>query len=204
MTDAPTSPELDGADALEELADVVWAQRNVLELLLLKVVTTTLLLAAGERRFLARALDEVEEVTDRLRQLQPRRAAALLPVAITWRTTPGALPLGRLATDAPEPMATVFADLSSDLATLAAEIEAAAAECRRSAASALRDPHGCIVVDDEGWVDVVDAHLRIVGERIRGIGVEAGAVLLPRHEAPPRAAPGSTTPVQTLPGTRPT
>jgi hypothetical protein len=127
----------DDRRALEALADVLWAERHLVEYLLFKLVSAKLLLAAGERRFMPRAMDEVERVMDRLHDVEGRREAALGPVAADWGCRVADLSLANLATRAPEPMATVFRDLHESFLTLTSEIEETSEANRRLATSTL-------------------------------------------------------------------
>lgn len=129
---------------LEDLADVLWAERHLVEYLLFKLVTANLLLSAEERRFVPKAMDEVERVMERLGEVENRREAALLPVAREWQLQPRDLSLATLAQRAPEPMATVFRDLHSDFMALTAEIESTSAENRKLANSALNHMHSAL------------------------------------------------------------
>ena len=137
-----TPPSAGGSndrEALETLADVLWAERHLVEYLLFKLVTAKLLLAAGERRFMQRAMDEVERVMERLQEVEVRREVALAPVAAAWGCPMDDLSLAKLVTTAPEPMATVFADLHESFLALTAEIEETSAANRRLASQALSE-----------------------------------------------------------------
>jgi FlgN protein len=127
----------DDRDPLEALADVLWAERHLMEYLLFKLVTAKLLLTAGERRFVPRAMDEVERVLERLHEVERRREAALVPVALELDAAADDLTLATLSTRAPEPMATVFRDLHQGLMKLADEIEETSATNRRLANAGL-------------------------------------------------------------------
>lgn len=127
----------DDGEPLEALADVLWAERHLVEYLLFKLVTAKLLLSAGERRFVPRAMDEVERVLERLHEVERRREAALVPVALAWGVGPSELSLATLSVHAPEPMATVFRDLHEGLLKLADEIEETSAANRRLANAGL-------------------------------------------------------------------
>lgn len=134
----------DDRGALEDLADVLWAERHLVEYLLFKLVTANLLLAAEERRFVPKAMDEVERVMQRLSDVESRREAALLPLARRWGVAADELSLAALATRAEEPMATVFGDLHREFLSLTAEIEQTSAENRRMANSALNHMHSAL------------------------------------------------------------
>lgn len=127
----------DDREALEALADVLWAERHLVEYLLFKLVTAKLLLAAGERRFMPRAMDEVERVVERLKDVEEHREAALSPIAAAAGCRIADLTLAKLVTVAPEPMATVFKDLHDNFMALTAEIEETSATSRRLASQAL-------------------------------------------------------------------
>lgn len=122
---------------LEALADTLWAERHVVELLLYKLTTAKLLLAADERRFVAPALDEVQQVVTALRDAEVRRAIALEETAAAWHVSAEDLTLAELATHAPEPMRGVFRDHQRAFRALAAEIEETSAANRKLATSAL-------------------------------------------------------------------
>lgn len=122
---------------LESLADTLWAERHVVEYLLFKLVTAKLLLAADERRFINHAMDEVSRVTESLREVEHRRAQALVPVAHAWGLSTSELTLAELCTRSPAPMNTVFHDLQKAFLRLAEEIEETAATNRRLASAGL-------------------------------------------------------------------
>ena len=132
-----TNVDPGGATALEQLADVLWGQRHLVEYLLFKMITAKLLLGAGERRFMARSMEEIDRVVARLSEVEVRRAAALEPVARAWDVAPDDLTLARLSTDAPQPMATVFGDLHRAFLSLTSEIEQTAEDNRRLAGGQL-------------------------------------------------------------------
>lgn len=131
MTNRPAS------DTLQSLADTLWAERHVVELLLFKLTTAKLLLAADERRFVAPALDEVERVVAALRDAELRRSMAVDVVAGEWRMAADELTLRVLASQAPEPWREVFGDHERAFAELAGEIDAATQANRALAAGGL-------------------------------------------------------------------
>lgn len=133
MSNTHESPDL------EALADTLWAERQVVEYLLYRLVTAKLILEASERRFISLALDEVERTVETLRAAEIRRAAALEPVAAAWGHQPEALTLRTLAEEAPTPMDAVFRDHHEAFMALASEIEETAAANRRLASAALTD-----------------------------------------------------------------
>lgn len=66
---------------LTNLSEVLWRERELLEVLLFKLEEEHLLLAAGRSRWLARATREVEVVIEQLRATELRRAVAVDDVA---------------------------------------------------------------------------------------------------------------------------
>jgi hypothetical protein len=128
-------------DGLQSLADTLWSERHVVELLLYKLVSAKLLLAADERRFVAMALDEVERVVEALREAEVRRSVAVAGVAARWRVPVDDLTLARLASEAADPWREVFRDHQQAFAELAREIDQAADENRRLATAGLGRIH---------------------------------------------------------------
>jgi hypothetical protein len=122
---------------LERLADTLWAERHVVELLLYKLTAARLFLAADERRFVPVALDEVERVVGLLRDAEQRRTDAIAEAAEVLGVPVEGLTLTELAAASPEPLRSVFADHRKGFLSLAAEIEETAATNRRLATAAL-------------------------------------------------------------------
>ena len=67
--------------SLSELSTVLWRERELLELLLFKMVEEQLLLAAGRSRWLGRATHEVEIVLQEIRKAELTRALEVAAVA---------------------------------------------------------------------------------------------------------------------------
>jgi hypothetical protein len=128
-------------EGLQALTDTLWSERQVVELLLYKLVCAKLLLAADERRFVAMALDEVERVVAALRETEVRRSMAVAQVAAGWGVPVDDLTLGRLAREAPEPWREIFRDHHEAFGALAREIDEAAEENRRLASAGLGRIH---------------------------------------------------------------
>ena len=108
---------------LEELADRLWDEREVVEYLLYKLTVTRLLLAADEHRFVRHALQDVERTIELLRQGEQRRDATVRRLAARWDVDPAVLTLPELARRAPEPFGHVFADQHRAFRDLAEEID---------------------------------------------------------------------------------
>lgn len=122
---------------LEGLADTLWQERHMVERLLYRMVVARLLLAADEHRFVAAAMDEVEEVVDALRAAEARRTHALLEVADRLEVPVEDLTLAEVTRRAPVAMRTVLEDHRKAFLELTAEIEETAAANRQLASSAL-------------------------------------------------------------------
>ncbi len=135
--DRRPDPQDLGWQRLELLAETLWAERHVVELLLYKLTSARLILAADERRYVALALDEVERCVDLLRGAEDRRSEAIAAVAQAFGLMPEQVTLSELATSAPEPLRTVFADHQSSFREMAAEIEETAGTNRQLAGAAL-------------------------------------------------------------------
>ena len=126
---------------LEELAETLWQERHLTELLLYRLVCTRLLLASDDERFTGLAINEVEAVTEALREAEQRRDDVVQALAVSWGVAIDDLRLGALAARAPQPWASIFDDHRQAFLHLTAEVEAAAADNRRLAASNLQRVH---------------------------------------------------------------
>ena len=104
---------------MDQIAAVLEQERELLEVLLFKLIETRLILEAGELRFLSRATREVERARARTREVDLVRATT----AAQYRcgTT-----LRELAADAPEPWPGILRDHHDLLVALVAEIEVSA------------------------------------------------------------------------------
>lgn len=122
---------------LEELAETLWQERHLTELLLYRLVCTKLLLAADEQRYTGLALNEVEAVLGTLRSAERRRDDVIQALAVTWGLSIDDIHLSTLVERSPEPWAGIFDDHRRSFLALTAEIEATAKENRRLAASGL-------------------------------------------------------------------
>lgn len=119
---------------MEQVVSVLEREREVLDVLLFKLVETRLILEAGEMRFLSRATREVERARGRCREIDLMRAATVAQ----HRT--GAT-LRDLASSAREPWPSILRDHHDLLAALVAEIEVTAhlnAEHARTGLDAIR------------------------------------------------------------------
>ena len=101
---------------MERIAALLERERELLDVLLFKLVETRLILESGDTRYLARSTREVERARSRLRELDLVRATTVA------RHDPGAS-LRALAARSPEPWPGILRDHHESLARLVAEIE---------------------------------------------------------------------------------
>ncbi|MEX0836298.1 MAG: flagellar export chaperone FlgN [Nitriliruptor sp.] len=122
---------------LEELAETLWQERHLTELLLYKLVCTRMLLAADEQRYTGICLNEVDSVLSRLRDAETHRDDVVQALAVTWGVSIDQLYLSTLADRSPEPWAAIFDDHRKAFLSLTSEIESVAVDNRRLASSGL-------------------------------------------------------------------
>lgn len=129
---------------LESLSRVLWAERELLELLLFKQEEEHLVLASGRGRWLAHATREVEVVLGQIRAAEVARAAETDAAASALGLGPGPS-LRELADAAPAPWSDLLHDHRRAFMTLTQEIQAVAGDNRdlvtagaRAAREALR------------------------------------------------------------------
>lgn len=67
-----------------ELSALLWRERELLDLLEFKLTTEQLLLTAGNSKFLQRSSDEIQTVSQRLRELSVARDMAVSALAEEW------------------------------------------------------------------------------------------------------------------------
>ncbi|HEX9887874.1 MAG TPA: flagellar export chaperone FlgN [Nitriliruptorales bacterium] len=124
---------------LPALAQTLWAERHLVEHLLYKLVAANLMLAADDRRFVSRALDEVDAVVERLWDAERARSSAVAEVARHWRVPADEVTLSRLGSECPEPWGSMFDEHRDAFDRMTAEIERTADDNRRLASVALSD-----------------------------------------------------------------
>jgi hypothetical protein len=124
---------------LAHLAQTLSAERELLELLLFKLIEARLVLTADEPRFVPQAMLEVESVVDRIRFSEIRRNDAVRGLAAAVGVAPEDLTLRYLAGSAPEPYRTMFEQHRDHFHQLAGEIEQVTLDNRRLASLALRN-----------------------------------------------------------------
>jgi FlgN protein len=107
--------------SLTQLSDVLWRERNLLELLLFKLEEEQMILTSGRTRWLGHATREVEAVLDEIRDAELGRAVEADEVGRIFGLEPGAS-LAELADAAPEPWNELLRAHRDAFATLTMEI----------------------------------------------------------------------------------
>ena len=147
---------------VEELADVLGAERGLLEALVFRLVEARSLLASGDARFLGWAASDIEAAGAAVRTIELRRATVVCALSGSDGAT-----ISTLTTGAPEPWTTLLEDHRSSLGRLAAEVGAALEATHELAAVGLER----LMADTSG------------AERAPGLGDHLGA----RWAPPPPA-----------------
>jgi hypothetical protein len=75
--------------SLSEISNLLWRERQLLELLLFKLEEEQLVLAAGRTRWLAAATREVEAVLDEIRRVEIARSTEVEVLAVELGLGPG-------------------------------------------------------------------------------------------------------------------
>jgi hypothetical protein len=108
-----------------EVSDILWRERELLDVLLFKLETEKLLLDAGELRWLARSTREIELVLEQLRLAEVNRAIEVEALA-TQLALPSDSTLASLAEAAPSPWGDLFRAHRAAFQSLTAQIDALA------------------------------------------------------------------------------
>ena len=119
--------------SFDELIDTLWVERRLLEHLLFKLVLANLMLGADDRRFIPKALAEVEHGVEGVRRIEAERDRVVHAAADEWHVSAHHLTLGYLATEGPEALRESFEDHRIALLELVSEIDAVTQENRRLA-----------------------------------------------------------------------
>ena len=144
-----------GAPAsLAELADTLALERRLLEYLHFKLVAANLILTTSDAApFVTLAIGEVEQVMRRVRQAESHRSRVVATLAQDWDVRISDLSLEFIATRAPEPLRSAFADHRDGFMELVNDIERVTLENRRLASvnlDAIRDTLGIAATPDHG------------------------------------------------------
>ena len=114
---------------LTEVSNILWRERQLLELLLFKLEEEQLLLAAGRSRWLAHATREVETVLAEIKRVELTRAAEVEALAVSLGLAANAS-LRELAEAAPAPWDAVLEDHREAFLLATQEITALAQDNR--------------------------------------------------------------------------
>jgi hypothetical protein len=108
--------------SLSEVSNILWRERQLLELLVFKLEEEQLLLASGRTRWLSHATREVETVLAEIKRVELERAMAVVGASreLGLSDTPS---LRELAAVAPVPWDGIFGEHRRALLTLAQEYE---------------------------------------------------------------------------------
>lgn len=111
--------------SLSEVSNILWRERQLLELLVFKLEEEQLVLAAGRNRWLPHATREVETVLGEIKRIELDRSVTLTGVAgeLGFSEAPS---LRELAATAPAPWDGIFAEHRRALMELAQEIDSVA------------------------------------------------------------------------------
>jgi hypothetical protein len=108
--------------SLNEVSNILWRERQLLELLVFKLEEEQLVLAAGRSRWLPHATREVESVLAEIKRLELDRAVHVDAVAADLGVGPGPT-LRELVEHAPSPWNTILDDHRVALLEAAQEID---------------------------------------------------------------------------------
>ena len=114
---------------LTEVSNILWRERQLLELLLFKLEEEQLLLASGRSRWLAHATREVETVLAEIKRVELTRAADVEALALSLGL-PANASLRELAENAPTPWNSVFDEHREAFLTATQEISSLAQDNR--------------------------------------------------------------------------
>ena len=124
---------------MAELVETLWYERRLLEFLLFKLVSANLVLSSADRRFVGSAVDEVEQVLDRVRRAESDRHRVVQNLATMWGEPASSLTLSELARRAEVPFAQELRDCQLAFARLVDEIDKVAKANRQLATVGLGD-----------------------------------------------------------------
>jgi hypothetical protein len=132
--------------SLSEVSNILWRERQLLELLVFKLEEEQLVLASGRTRWLSHATREVETILGEIKRVELERAMAAAG-AVGELGLSDSPSLRELVAIAPMPWNGIFHEHRRALLTLAQEIEATtksnremSQRCQRAAREALAAP----------------------------------------------------------------
>jgi hypothetical protein len=160
--------------ALSDVSNILWRERQLLELLVFKLEEEQLVLAAGRTRWLAHATREVENVLAEIKRVELERAMSVADAGRELGLS-GSPTLRELAALTAPPWDGIFAEHRRALLTLAQEIDAITKSNRELLQRGHQAAREAMAAIGEINIDAYDAHgtlpdrslaLRIVDEAI--------------------------------------
>jgi hypothetical protein len=160
--------------ALSDVSNILWRERQLLELLVFKLEEEQLVLAAGRSRWLVYATREVENVLGEIKRIELERAVVVAGAGRELGLS-GSPTLRELAGLTDSPWDGIFAEHRGALLTLAQEIDSVTKSNRDLLQRGHQAAREAIAAMGEIDIDAYDAHgtlpdrslaLRIVDEAI--------------------------------------
>ena len=112
-------------DQLNDVSNVLWRERQLLEMLVFKLEEEQLVLASGRTRWLPHATREVEAILEQIRSLELDRAVRVQSLAQELGASTDTS-LRELSATAPAPWDMIFVEHRNALLALAHEIDSVA------------------------------------------------------------------------------
>src|SRR4051794_7457398 len=163
-----------GVMALSDVSNILWRERQLLELLVFKLEEEQLVLAAGRSRWLAHATREVESVLGGIKRIELERAVQVADAGPELGLSDGPT-LRELASFTPPPWDGIFTEHRRALLTLAQQIDTITKSHRDLLQRGHQAAREALAAMGEIDIDAYDAHgtlpgrslvLRIVDEAI--------------------------------------
>jgi hypothetical protein len=160
--------------ALSDVSNILWRERQLLELLVFKLEEEQLVLAAGRSRWLSHATREVESVLSEIRRIELERAVLVADAGRELGLS-GAPTLKELTGLTPAPWDGIFAEHRRALLALAQEIDTITKSNRDLLQRGAQATREALVAIGEIDIEAYDVHgslpdrtlaLRIVDEAI--------------------------------------
>jgi hypothetical protein len=137
---------------LPEISNVLWRERQLLELLLFKLEEEQLILNSDRPRWLGHATREVETVLSEIKRLELERAIELQATATAMGLS-GTPSLAELAHNESGPWARIFAEHKEALTRLAREIDDLSAANRALVERSQAAAHETLAVFEPSGLD---------------------------------------------------
>jgi hypothetical protein len=143
--------------ALNDVSNILWRERRLLELLVFKLEEEQLVLAAGRTRWLAHATREVESVLGEIKRIELERAMSVADAGRELGLS-GAPTLRELGELCPAPWDGIFADHRRALLALAQEIDGITKSNRELLQRGHQAAREALAAMGEINIDAYDAH----------------------------------------------